>query len=480
MTNPGFWGVVSTARHPHAADAPPEKEFRVVWNSEIEHMRLRVAATRPGWAISWHELEKRRGEPSALVFGSPFIASDPDYGETTRIDRINQGEAPDVVAGLYRQRGTAAFALLDGNFSLVLSDPGAGAIFLVADKFGCNDVYYREIGGSLLFSSDCGSLLEADMAWDPVAVSFFLGQLGFIPGRHTLSTSVKSVGRARFLRVGQNGDGLRVESASYWRANATWDIPSAEAASAKFLPLLGSATGVRTAKNSTLLLSGGTDSSLLLHVEKLLNGADLLTMTGAVKGWGDGEEDISKAASLAAALKVEHTSVVIEPADELIPEEWAQCCSSWMTGTRVTLPLFVRVGEYLRDRFGEGYTVLSGQIADTLSDNNYTWPSHGYTLRRTLFSSWFLSVLPSLRLVAPRKDRFVGRKLISLAGSVRGPRFAGMLESVFDGIADTGRFYDGRLFGHGEMPGRSAAYFPAQTKSGFEAVSNWYSKNFVT
>jgi hypothetical protein len=478
---PGYWGVIGEYSRSDASEAGVRRDpgSQAIWSCESQRVRLHLRGTRPGFAISWHDIRERPERPSALVFGSPFVASDSRYGEETRVERLDLAEAPDAVARLYRQHGTRAFALLDGDFSLVLSDPQSRSVFLVVDKFGCNDIFIRKTNKYILFASDSASLFDGNSPWDPVGVAFFLAQEGFVPSPFTLSPEVKGIGRARFLRVYKDTNGLQVQCERYWHPDGNWNLPSSETATTKFFDLLKSATSVRTDRRSSILLSGGVDSSLLLNLASPLGWPQLVTLTGAVKGFAEWESGMAQAARLAAALKVSHASIVIDPNDESLPEEWALCTGSWATGTRVTLPLFLRCGVYLRDRLGEGYAALSGQMADTLADNNYTISSPGYTLRRTFCSPWFLSLMPWVKYFSPRKDRFVARALIAIVQSLRGQRFAGMVESVLDGMVDIQRFYAGRVFGYGEMPGRSAAYFPALRRDGFDEVVDWYSSNFL-
>jgi Asparagine synthase/Glutamine amidotransferase domain len=477
---PGFWGVIGKYSRPDVSETMHrEQGSRAIWSCDAQQFRLHLHGKCPGLAISWHDIQERPERPSALVFGSPFIASDSRYGEQTRVERLELAEAPDIVARLYGQHGTGAFALLDGDFSLVLSDPQSKNVFLVVDKFGCNDIFIRETDKYILFASDSASLLDGDMPWDPVVIAFFLAQEGFVPSPFTLSTEVKGIGRARFLRVHKDTNGLQIHCERYWHPDGNWDLPSRETATTKFFDLLKSATSVRTDRRSSILLSGGVDSSLLLNLASPLDGSKLVALTGAVKGFVDWEIGIAQAARLAAALKVPHASITIDPSDESLTEEWALCTGSWATGTRVTLPLFLRCGAYLRDRLGEGYSTLSGQMADTLADNNYTIASPGYTLRRSFCSPWFLSIMPWVRYLSPRKNRLVGRALVAIVQALRGERFAGMVDSVLDGMTGVQSFYAGRIFGYGEMPGRSAAYFPALRRAGFDEVVDWYSSNFV-
>jgi hypothetical protein len=197
------------------------------------------------------------------------------------------------------------------------------------------------------------------------------------------------------------------------------------------------------------------------------------------KGFNEDEAANAKAAKLAKDLSLPHVTVAADPACDSLPEEWDMAASSWMTGGRITTPLWYRLGNTLKARFGEGYHVLSGQGADTLADNNYTSPSWGYLVRRTLFSSWFLRLLPFLGHLTPRTYSSMGRACSQLTEVVAGPRVAGMLRGVLGGVSSRNSFYGGRLFGYGEMPGLARDYYPILSRSGFDAVTDWYYENFL-
>src|SRR6266853_1619949 len=79
----------------------------------------------------------------------------------------------------------------------------------------------------------------------------------------------------------------------------------------------------------------------------------------------------------------------------------------------------------------------------------------------------------SLRIsVFPTKVWFLTRRMTH---SRRNP-FA---VAPLGGMSAREVFYAGRLFGHGEMPGVSRAYFPMLSSQGFDRVVDWYRSNFI-
>jgi hypothetical protein len=450
-----------------------------IWHYEGNDFAISVGGEHARTIAAWQDPTDRVTRPWVLVAGSLYLGSDGEYGEHTLVKRLAIESAPEVIARSFELHGTRAFALLDGDFSFVLFDPNSKSLYLVVDKLGCSDIYLRRKGNSVLFASQPFDLIDDDGLFDPLSVGFLLAHEGFIPAPFTLSAEVKAIGRSRFAKTSVSAGKLRCDIETYWSPCARWNLPSTQAARDKFFAVLNDAVGVRMGIKTSILVSGGIDSSLVMNLATSRGNSNLLALTGSVKGWDQGEQEIAHAKSIAEDFGIRHESVVLDPQDDTLPEESFRCSTSWTSGIRLTLPLWRRFALHLREHLGEGYNVLAGQTADTLADNNYTLPSAGYKLRRILFSSWFLRTLPLWRMLAPQVDRAPGRALIACANSMAGPRIAGMLRSLLDGLSAREVFYAGRIFGFGEMPGVSGSYFPMLTSQGFVRVVDWYSSNFI-
>ena len=386
---------------------------------------------------------------------------------------------PIRVRELYQESGADGIVRLDGDFALVIHDPAATRLLLAVDKFGCDDIFYRRLGNSLLFASHPAMLAERDIRFDATTIAFFLAQEGFIPAPYTFSADIKSIGRARYLAIDTQGRPPSLAASRYWRPTASWRLESRSATLSALGELLAETIHSGRGKKTAALLSGGVDSSLLFKLARAGHGRELFSITGTVVGYADGEHAIRRAGEIARACGVPHLTVRLDPREEELPEQWASITDSWMAGTRIGLLLFCRMGLMLREHLGEGYNALSGQCADTLCDNNYTSPSLGYWIRRVLFSSWFLHLMPIAAKLAPTPTRQMGKAMVAAVQGTLGPRLGQMLASVLDGLGSRERFYGGRVFGYGEMPGFAETQFPILNEHGFEQVTDWYCANFV-
>ena len=450
-----------------------------LWRHATADFDVAVSGEHARAAAAWQEPIPQPAKPLVFVAGSVYVGSDGEFGEETSVRPLEIRSAPEAIAQSFEAHGTRAFGLLDGDFSVVLSDPKSNSVYLVVDKLGCGDIYIRTKGNTVLFASDPAELIDGGGSFDPIATAFLLGHQGFVPAPFTISPEVRSIGRARFARISHLAGKLICDIQSYWSPQTCWNLPSTASARDKLWALLSESLSIRTNDRSAILLSGGVDSTVILNWAASRQEHGLLALTGSIKGWDQGEEEIAHSRSIAESFGIPHEGIVLDPDDESLPEESVLCSTSWTNGVRLTLPLWRRFAVRLRERFGEGYNVVAGQTADTLADNNYTLPTPGYTVRRILFSSWFLRIMPFMRALCPSPGGALGRTAISCATSLAGARAGGMLGSVMGGLLGREAFYAGRMFGFGEMPGTAAAYFPVFTTQGFANIVDWYSANFI-
>ena len=449
------------------------------WRYAENSFALTVGGRHRRTACAWQSPDEHRSHIWVLAAGSLYLGSDGDFGELTSVLPIPVESAPEVIARMFERNGTRTFSLLDGDFSLVVYDSRSKAVYLVVDKLGCSDIYLRESKGSILFSSRPSDLFDHSEPFDAVSVAFLLAHEGFIPAPFTLSAQVKSIGRSRFAKISTREGKVRCELETYWSPQARWNLPSVEAAREKLYEVLKDSVGVRQGEKTAILLSGGVDSSLILNVANSQTDTRALVLTGSVKGWEQGEEEIAHSRAITRMFGMAHDAIIVDPQDDSLPDECFQCSASWMSGVRLILPLWRRFALHLTERLGVGYNVLAGQTADTLADNNYTSLTPGYTLRRIFFSSWFLRALPLLKILSPSTDGLLGKTAVGCSRSLAGDKIARILTSILNGLATRDLFYLGRVFGHSEMPGVSRAYFPMLTTEGFDRVVDWYSAQFV-
>ena len=72
--------------------------------------------------------------------GKRFRLRDP-----ARASRLDPADAAGAAIRIYQNHGTPGFALFEGEISLVVADPAKSCVYLVVDKFGCGDIYFRRM-----------------------------------------------------------------------------------------------------------------------------------------------------------------------------------------------------------------------------------------------------------------------------------------------------------------------------------------------
>lgn len=479
MSFPAFMGIV-TDRKTRLGDAVIDAKlgWQQLWSFDRPRLQLWVRELQGGRdSYSW-STEDDENEIAIFLRGRPLIATDSEFGPKTKVVRISAKDLTERIARLYQRYGTQAFALLEGSFSLIVWDRHSQTVLLVVDKFGCGDIYFAKHEEGFTFASD-PRLVHASKRLNATAVAFFLAQEGFVPAPFTLFEGIECIGRAKLLRIRGEARGLSAESRTYWHLPSAATGISRDQAADWFHSLIAEATALRCEKHNGILLSGGVDSSLLANVIVRRKSEETVALTGAIVGNAESEWEMRRAAALSSALGVPHEPVCLDPQDDNLPDEWMMCMTSWSSGTRITLALFYRIAKRMRELFGMDWAAFSGQMADTLADNNYTLSSPGYAVRRMFFSSWFSTCLRIAQILSPRANSRTGELFVYLIKTVAGRRFSGMFASVLDGLSSQSRFYEGRIFGYGEMPGRSRIAFPVLTEEGFEEVADWYSGNYV-
>lgn|GEM_PF-5702122 len=480
-TFPGFFGSITAGPdHPRMRHRFNSGEGQLACEFPSPRMIVWTTATNSPELCSYGTANEKLGRPTLFVWGHPLVGSDCEFDEQTRVDRVSASCLTNSISRLYQACGVRAFSRLEGEFCLIVADPQLSSIFLVSDKFGCFDISFRRTAMGLDLASDPAVLADFTDKLNPITSAFYLAHEGFVPAPFTLFESVATVGRGSFLRITEIDRRLSVERHRYWEPSRASARLTRRDALSRFKPVLTSAVESRRRQSNAILLSGGMDSTLLANLLANSHGSSLIAVTGAIRGHGASENEMRCASKLSSALGIRHHPVWIDPADENLPDGWRKCCESWSNGTRITLPLFHRFAIELAGILGDSFSAYSGQMADTLADNNYTLSSPGYTLRRLLFSPLFFAAMRKVRIVVPRNESAFRKIFVSAVRLCAGSRASRILASILDGMRSTDKFYAGRVFGFAEMPGLAPERFPVLSSAGFDCLVDWYDFHFLS
>jgi asparagine synthase (glutamine-hydrolysing) len=233
----------------------------------------------------------------------------------------SQGDT-EVIAHLYEERGTEAFAALDGMFAIALWDARRKRLVLARDAFGKKPLYYWVDDRRFVFGSEIKALLAAgvpvEMADEHLAE--YLG-FGYVPTPATLFRGIRKLPAASFMVVDGNGVG---DPIPYWDVRFPADGQArkvgAHEARETIRDLLTAAVRKRLVADVPLglLLSGGVDSSVVAALMARLEPGRLKTFTVGFEGHSFYDER-AHAERVARHVGAEHHASVVRPqAAELV------------------------------------------------------------------------------------------------------------------------------------------------------------------
>jgi asparagine synthase (glutamine-hydrolysing) len=192
----------------------------------------------------------------------------------------------EVILHGYEQYGADCVIPLRGMFAFALWDENTHTLLLARDRVGKKPLFYTEADGQFLFASELQAIIRHPAVrrqLDPIAIDQYL-TYGYIPAPGTIFHRIHKLPPAHWLRLTVGAEGgireLRVER--YWELEYTPKrILSEQAAGAELLELLTESVRLRLIADVPLgaLLSGGTDSSLVVALMSKLNHSPVKTFS---------------------------------------------------------------------------------------------------------------------------------------------------------------------------------------------------------
>lgn len=175
--------------------------------------------------------------------------------------RINTDSDTEVLAnGLYK-RGVGYLNKLDGMFAIAWSD-GFGNLTLARDQVGVKPLYYASHNGDLVFSSSVKSLLSLGISRkvDREAFNLYMA-FGFVPGPRTLVSGISKLCPGEVVQYGAD-----LKRAS-WNLRNSEIVVESDASPEAFRAAVRDTVHkcLMGRRDIGLFLSGGLDSSMILH-----------------------------------------------------------------------------------------------------------------------------------------------------------------------------------------------------------------------
>jgi len=226
----------------------------------------------------------------------------------------------ETILHLYEEKGWDCVEDLQGMFAFALWDTREQSLLLARDRLGKKPLFYAEVDGGLVFSSELGSLLRdksVDRALDYQAIDEYLEYL-FVPHPRTIFQQVRKLppGSRMLCRQGS------VEIDRYWQVHydAVASIRREEAIE-QLDVLLRQAVEMRMLADVPVgaFLSGGLDSSLVVALMCAVS--DQPVRTFAIGFEESSFNELTYAREVAQALGTEHEEYTVGyQVEDLIPK----------------------------------------------------------------------------------------------------------------------------------------------------------------
>lgn len=191
----------------------------------------------------------------------------------------------EVILPLYELYGAECVNHLRGMFAFCLYDIKKQQMIVARDRIGEERIYYAEVPGGVVFSSELKAILKEYIAEPQLNVEALLAPIRFTGGislRDTFVEQIKRVMPGEMVIVNANG----VKRKRYWQRRRTYDFTGTlEESKKETLRLMQEAVDIemRSDVPVAVMLSGGVDSSAMAALAKR-SGREVHTITTGYTG----------------------------------------------------------------------------------------------------------------------------------------------------------------------------------------------------
>lgn len=191
----------------------------------------------------------------------------------------------EVILPLYELYGAECVNHLRGMFAFCLYDIKKQQMIVARDRIGEERIYYAEVPGGVVFSSELKAILKEYIAEPQLNVEALLAPIRFTGGislRDTFVEQIKRVMPGEMVIVNANG----VKRKCYWQRRRTYDFTGTlEESKKETLRLMQEAVDIemRSDVPVAVMLSGGVDSSAMAALAKR-SGREVHTITTGYTG----------------------------------------------------------------------------------------------------------------------------------------------------------------------------------------------------
>jgi asparagine synthase (glutamine-hydrolysing) len=295
----------------------------------------------------------------------------------SRGDKFKTSSDTEVVLRAFLRWDKECFARLRGMFALAIWSERERRLVLARDRFGIKPLYFHLNGGDLYFGSELKTIFahpQFKRELDLTGLHYYLS-LNYVPCPHTLVRRIEKLPPAHLLEW-QDGD---IEMEAYWRlCFEPQKQKSMEGAQEELDSLLRESVRDHLIADVPLgiWLSGGVDSSTILHYTRELRPSSVKTFSISFAGRSFDESSYIR--DIARRYDTEHHELDVSPSMDLPSaiEELAYYSDEPFADAGA-LPVW-----FLSALSRKSVTVaLSGEGADELFGGYVTYAADRYSAR---------------------------------------------------------------------------------------------------
>ena len=234
----------------------------------------------------------------------------------SRGEKFKTSSDTEVVLRAFLRWDKDCFARLRGMFALAIWSQDGSRLVLARDRLGIKPLYFHQSGDDLYFGSELKTIFahpEFKRELDFTGLQYYLS-LNYVPCPHTLVRGIQKLPPGHLLEW-QDGD---VEMEAYWRLRFDpQKHKSSEGAQEELDSLLRESVRDHLISDVPLgiWLSGGVDSSTILHYTRELSSSRVKTFS--ISFAGRSFDETSYIRDIAGRYETEHHELDVNPTLDL-------------------------------------------------------------------------------------------------------------------------------------------------------------------
>ncbi len=296
----GYVGRNNPVREMNAALLHRGPDYQGTYDDQGVHLGHCLLSIR-GEPLASHQPYTKSGSPWVLIFkGQVYNTKQLSRDFSIPLQDLDTA----MIFDLIEKIGWDFIHHIHGMFGIALYNKDEKIVRLYRDDAGQKPLYYSKTHDGVVFSSELKGLQSAGIRFEPDTYSTTIaGALGYIPGDRTLFSNVRKLDAGETVTIHTDG---RIEQAYRPLSQKSHLTGTSSEVLTQTVQ-----EHLQSKQKVALNLSGGMDSSLLLHEMKAA-GHTMTTYTTSFEGAGESfNDDAVIACQLAKEYGTNHTEIII-------------------------------------------------------------------------------------------------------------------------------------------------------------------------